>query len=821
MSSQSWTEKEWINPPLGVALKVFLKSVDWDKHPLGVKVRVMRRNSGKLWKWSLCCLILLHDNLRDSFRSTLSKTQLGSFVNLLEWWTGQYQDTRLSAAAIAYIVLESAMELPKDQAFRRMAAKLSKSSYHYHLFHLFCLEFSIDMKPAICSIFPDQLRKGRESAALSACNQRIGCTCYQAAVRKHEKSLGQTGEPKAEPNVTAFGHSIARALTHIITWGSVEINDAQDRLKIPLYAATIWPYELAQVMESIFLAQSVKFGAVSESCWWLTAAEKNGLPYYLWDVANERTVETAGLTSPSYTAISHTWGRWREKDSARLKGVEWPIPRNSLFRIEDLPKILKNVPREGNYVWFDLVCIPQDTKNPELFRIAEREIARQAKIFGTASRAVAWFSDIDSMDGLKSVARWLALSIVEYPPGGRRNDFNPLDEETRHVQNSSTVLTNVSSQVGVNFDKDSVPDLSHGWLSSLWTFQEACLRPDMWICGKDWTALRLVDGDVGSILELSGLLALIEKVLLAGETDPSNIGAETAVTEALVRMKCPRNILNLAAVMTCSGMSPIFQPSIGDILWQGSNRYCQEKRSEAIMSVVGVTDWQGRAEHEDLVLGKYSLAFIEKVRKRWGSSFFHAFSFDVGRERYFSDRNFGSMLPFKPNYQAGYMTLQGPDTNIHDPLEHDSVAKWEIQKDGSVRIRDAAIITSSESAIEEPMRATIVDLRVVMNHKPWNWVDLESAITVNLTEWIRSQPYKCYAVCTGYSHGYNDTAGKIYWNYNGLLFKKVQHLPEEISDHSGHPPDHLVKFASFTVTREGMMQVEDLTPSTEVNWIVL
>jgi hypothetical protein len=824
MSSQSWTEREWINPPLGVALKNYLKSVDWDKHHLGVKVRVMRRNSGKLWQWSLCCLLLLrHDNLHHSFRDTLSKTQLGSFSNLLEWWTGKYQDARLSAAAIAYIVLESALKLPKDEAFRRIAAKLSKSCYHYQLFHLFCLEFSVDRKPAVCSIFPEGLMKARESAALYACTQRIGCTCYQAAVRKYQQRLGETNEPKPKSNVTEFGGSIACALTDIITRGSVGIDDAQERLKIPLYVATVWPYELGQVMESVLLTPAPKFGAVSEPCWWLTAAEKDGLPYYLWDVANERTVETAGLKSPSYTAISHTWGRWRETREdymyAQVKGVEWLVPRNSLFCVEDLPRILKNVPREGNYVWLDLVCIPQDAKDPKLIQITNHEIARQAKIFSTASRAVAWFSNIDSMDGLKSVARWLAFSLVEHPAGGRRRDFNPLDEETRHVQNSSTVLAQVAGEVG-SIDLKTLPSLSHGWLSSLWTFQEACLRPDMWICGKDWTALRLVDGDVRSTLELSGLMALVQQVSEPRVTGSSGIIAGVTLTESLIRMKCPRSLVVLASVMMLSGMPNIFQPVIEDILWQGSNRHCQEKRSEAIMSVVGVTDWEGRAQHKDLVLGKYSLAFIEKVRKRWGSTLFFSFSVEVDSGGLRRDSGLvGTMLPFTAHYGAAYMhTSRMSSATI---LEHDSVAKWEIQKNGSVRIRDAAIIACSKSTIGKPMSAIVTQPAMALNiteMQPLQPLDHESQIRVDLPEWIRSKLYECYAVCTGYSHTYVDAHDQIGWSCEGIILKKVPHVPEETSD---FPSGYFVKFAKFSVSHDRMMQIEDLNPSTEVNWVVL
>src|SRR5277367_2713645 len=33
-----------------------------------------------------------------------------------------------------------------------------------------------------------------------------------------------------------------------------------------------------------------------------------------------------------------------------------------------------------------------------------------------------------------------------------------------------------------------------GWFSFLWTLQEICLRPDMWLCNADWTLLQVGNG---------------------------------------------------------------------------------------------------------------------------------------------------------------------------------------------------------------------------------------------------------------------------------------------------------------------------------------
>jgi hypothetical protein len=137
-----------------------------------------------------------------------------------------------------------------------------------------------------------------------------------------------------------------------------------------------------------------RFGTGLEPCPWLTKEEKSGNPYYLWDVEKEMTVEAKELNAPSYTAVSHTWGRWQKSEPEswkKLDGVKWLIPENSLFQVEDLPRILKGVPRKNKYVWLDLVCIPQrqpeslslvdDEEQDNLANIAYQEIARQAKIF--------------------------------------------------------------------------------------------------------------------------------------------------------------------------------------------------------------------------------------------------------------------------------------------------------------------------------------------------------------------------------------------------------------------------------------------------------
>jgi hypothetical protein len=54
------------------------------------------------------------------------------------------------------------------------------------------------------------------------------------------------------------------------------------------------------------------FGGAVEGCPWLPEKALSGVPYYLWDLIERRTVIVHGIPRvPQYVCISHTWGRWK------------------------------------------------------------------------------------------------------------------------------------------------------------------------------------------------------------------------------------------------------------------------------------------------------------------------------------------------------------------------------------------------------------------------------------------------------------------------------------------------------------------------------
>jgi len=153
------------------------------------------------------------------------------------------------------------------------------------------------------------------------------------------------------------------------------------------------------------------------------------LPYYLWDVAREQTAVVSELEFvPAYTCISHTWGRWTLPDLVKLDGVDWLIPSNSRFDVRELPLILQQARWETDFVWFDLVCIPQLDFDPER---KSKEISNQGAIFVGAAACVAWFNDVISWEGLMPAITWLGLSYLQHNSGFQYPDAEEFAQKAR------------------------------------------------------------------------------------------------------------------------------------------------------------------------------------------------------------------------------------------------------------------------------------------------------------------------------------------------------------------------------------------------------
>jgi hypothetical protein len=178
----------------------------------------------------------------------------------------------------------------------------------------------------------------------------------------------------------------------------------------------------------------------------------------------------------------------------------WKVPQNSKFDVQELPQILSTLP--FRYVWLDLLTIPQgkdETLGPELAKRKDDEIMRQAQIFKSATRSVAWLNDVTGWRETETALRWLCARANESSfRRWRRRIFGGLDK----FEAFTNLGSNGSELFEVGWDGEAIPNK---WFTSLWTLQEVCLRPDMIPCDRNWRPITHSDGQALSYVEIASL----------------------------------------------------------------------------------------------------------------------------------------------------------------------------------------------------------------------------------------------------------------------------------------------------------------------------
>jgi hypothetical protein len=172
-------------------------------------------------------------------------------------------------------------------------------------------------------------------------------------------------------------------------------------------------------------------GSSLEFCPWLRSdpsTSKGGSTYddetcprFLWDIDAQKTVDARNFEKmPSYRIISHTWGRWGKRDSdnkpisSSISSVPWPVPQNTLFDVDQLPEMLKKIQDYPGiqYVWIDLLCIPQYGASEEFKKLTAKEIAKQAQIFKKAIFPILWLNNIEDWSSTEAAIEWLSMEFV-------------------------------------------------------------------------------------------------------------------------------------------------------------------------------------------------------------------------------------------------------------------------------------------------------------------------------------------------------------------------------------------------------------------------
>ena len=441
-------------------------------------------------------------------------------------------------------------------------------------------------------------------------------------------------------------------------------------------------------------------GSSMISCSWIKDASE--LPFYLWHIQSRCTVQVDSLSErPSYTAISHTWGRWRTGSSVKLTGVpEWDIPQNSMFDVCNLPTILAKVPVSTPYLWFDLVCIPQNHS-----KRADEEIAKQASIFRQATHTIIWFNTITSWAGLRDTVRWMSeMYLVE-------------DSLTR--SSVSDTATGLFQDYVFRNDITADDMEAIGWFTSLWTLQEICLRPDMWLCDGNWNLFTVGDNVPIPFNTIIGLVGQCMRISRDEATVYGRQDLDLSVTfmsrsdrlKVLINeYQYPRGFVELLELVDRTGMRDLHIMKKEYIMLLGSQRYCESRRGEAIMSVLDAKEWKTLPNPGDLVLGQYELEFVREVAKGIGASFYNSLSFCAEEHSTMDTMTRiprGSLMPFEDQSAEVPVNKMILNWEFGTEIDHPSVKSWIIHQNGSVEIPEAAILTSTPDPSKRILISTI------------------------------------------------------------------------------------------------------------------
>jgi hypothetical protein len=672
--------------------------------PLG---DAFKSNSGAIagpigWKGGLTNWNAVQDEFfapKSGFMEYLTPSQRRILLLLVEWWSGQF-DTNNAIESIKIAIREHANSSFSDQIEIRELNIESKGPYHTKLLQALTSEFFIH--PTAKSQLA-QVR--RQTASLVSACQRIA-----HLVLLPNKELIAKLEPPASEN-----SNLAFITTERQVSGGV-------------------PGSSGLSGEQTYTTNDPLPSAILEVCPWLSAEKKAGLPYYLWDIEAKETVVVKELTgSPAYTIISHTWGRWRvpESDpdaSVKVRGVPWLVPRNSKFDVERMPDIFclhAKAFAPTKYIWFDLFCIPQD-RSP----LALLEISRQAAIFGTASRAACWLNTITDWKGLRAAVQWLSIVFLRRAMASDR--ITEALASINHMDIHPTQLFKEFIERLPESPNFAVGQEPCGWFTSLWTLQEFCLRPDMLLFDRNWDLFRLLDGTASAPMPLDNILALVEDFTKHGWDAP---------------IEQPRVVVELLALTDSTCILDILDSSPLAILVLADRRECNHQRAEAIMSVVGATDWYLRTpkelHEENLVLGKFPIQFLREVREREGARFFASTYgkiccfWDIFQSEHEEVEHFetthstleadedveeteeeaqdvdedmedaeeeielttkvaGTILPFDPIRTQSKIIGRGPGVK-----DHPTTATWQLANDGRVLMPNVAILASTDPSLDK------------------------------------------------------------------------------------------------------------------------
>lgn len=634
---------------------------------------------------------LYHADASD-LRSSLSPTQLSSYMVLEHWWSSAYCEDYLVKAARSF--MQERVDMPdtsdpgtnsalEDNADARMT---DHSLYHAQCYELFIHEFHPQLwEPYVSHNYLKELLYIRTSIAQLASIQRLAYSFSRSDV------------------------SYRPANTEL--------------LRYPKLDARTNP--------------------------WIMNSKFEDTPYYLWDRESRRTVIFSDIPdgeSRDYVCISHTWGRWRVDPPADITGVRWPVPTNSRFDVQELPQILAEIQLGCRYIWLDLFCIPQRTSIR-----TDLEIAKQASIFKKSRKCIAWLNDIESWDGLKSTLAWVSRIYFEHttrpnlsiPPESPQPKACPgVGPEVELPSESIGLLRPVTTS---SEEIEGDPQELIGWFTSLWTLQESILCPDMELCDRGFTtlkdkwdipiSLRCLILAIDDCKEWCYLSAPIQErfsgraYILGLSKHSLEFGRQA---REFAKERWPHGLRELATFNSRTALSKTMRNQPPALVFSRAlMRQCTGSRAPAIMSALGVTDWYEKriaqqsemqspvgGSQECLLFGMYPLDFVQEALLKLGASLLGPMTMQFGldEETMSALRKreiVGSLISFarRDTVEVGII---GGSSTLLAPRDHPAVRTWTILHDGSVRINQAGIVASSIPVGEGPCSTSGYKLKARM-----------------------------------------------------------------------------------------------------------
>lgn len=727
--------------------------------------------------WLTLNAYLLDDGLASSLMHVLSFEQNKSLRILREWWSAQYQQPELALASLLELIDrcdeitspvngKSGNGLLHEVLTSLQLARWPNGDIQYRQSERWTRTMSSNYAEAMQMLFEHEFHW------ISEQQRDLPASRMSLAGSRHEAMQW------------AYCQQAAMAIFKCALTTRTDVPDAL-RLK---YLTTKAPSRAQPNLCPTPLGE----GPEIQACGWLNNIKirnKIFLPWYLWDRKAHMTVETSELEDfVDFTAISHTWGRWTKKSrwrkrmvKTKVAGVPWRVPENERFDVRGLPDRLDKLKCQTRYIWIDLFCIPQHG-GP----IMRTEIARQADIFKAAKYAVAWLNDVESLDCLTSAVQFMQLSLIDFVPSSCEQALLDalLDAEWEALHGRTTGL--LLPQIG---DFDSFYARPNAWFTSLWTLQELCLRPDMWLCTVNWDMAGIGDNQP---LTIMAIVVTWNKFWhkTRGGVKPAELADSEPWDDRWSwenhRNEPTRSHIALAEISQwarITGLTHLTDLTPSYLLALGDVRACTSRRAEAIMSAIGATKWYSEVPeslHDDnLVLGRYPLAFIRELQSKDPVNFFasiakfdDAVSNPLGLNitiatnpanrrvttgpiefHHIWARPRGSMLPLS-EHGANYTGLL---PSLYSDMDcHACVRDWVIRTDGRVVIKSACIVASSNRPLKEG-RAVISALLGQFESDQIPTVtgeiaalDSSSQTNVDLEAWVHTRSFEVHAVSVGH-----------------------------------------------------------------------